>query len=405
MLDIFINVALLLTATGLAALSFFGKPWKDQNAPKKEVTSHGVLTIVLWCIALTLGITKEVRSKRTSDQQRRDTQKATSETDTAQKKLIEQEHHFEINQLREQLQLQVAESKADKAKAVLDEMRTKVGKVQQDLSSGNDEATRQNTASLITSLAGSDQKVREVIVDLPFTNQVQRSSTFMGALLPGFSRDVCKQYAGIMIATSLTSASTYLDYLSSKDTSPLHQFPEQDPGTVAQLYSVGGKGSSRNEIENLNTGLQQSSWNGNLIEEELRLPAGRQSAAAIVSSLTSGTVTPLLLRSQWPAEILYSQYATTLSPHANLQSFAMPAECSSQIRKHFSAGFDKAALTLVLDQKQNEMIVFPLKVTQPHILPNGDWVVSFQVNGSLRIGAAPLIESRFLGESISPGTP
>jgi Skp family chaperone for outer membrane proteins len=388
-MDVLINVVLLLTATALAVTSFFGKAW-DEDKPngKKRITVHGVVSVGLWLLALGFGITKEVRTKASDIAHRLEEQKS-------RKDLTDAQERFDKAQAAGQLETRRAELEAAKANGALEELRKQMGQVQHNLNISSDNAARQSAASLITALANSDQKVTRINLDLPFTRYATKSATLADEFLPSFKRKECRDFSGVGIYLKLDVDRFYQYHFALANTSTEYSVPKGAPSIAAKLFKIPSKGDDHDELEEFNSEIGQSSWNGNIYHSEEKVLRVHQSAAVFISDLTSKDAEPLVLESEWPlpSNALVDDIHKINQLYANSSVRNLPPGCSAQIGEYFGAAFDKAALTLVLDQKQSQVIIFHLKRGAPYRFHDGNWGLPFTVSGPPIILAEPVLDS------------
>jgi hypothetical protein len=403
----FLNIALLVIGTMATLAAFGGKTWRDgPESILERITVRGWVSLMCLVLAFAIGTIKEIRTER---------EDAISEATAARDKA-------EAGRKQAEQSLQLAESNARLALASksledlrkidqitldrLSDTKTTLDEVRKNLSSTRDDLTQQSAANQVTSLANAGQDVKEILVLLPLTAKARASTKFREALLPSFDLSTCRDLTGVefRFATDLASAER-IAHAADDEADEHDDF--KAPVQKADFLIASNSGNAvAAAVKSANQSAGQRSSNGYLYMAQINTQQHGVSGARMYAALTKPDAKPFAISMSWPTifktrqaytnalrnypEILKSTSGEPL-PSENIelkiaQEHLYPAACSSQVQRYFQTAFDRATLTLVLDQKQNEVITFQLQALPPQLI-DGRWYVQFRVAGSPQLTA------------------
>ncbi len=139
---------------------------------------------------------------------------------------------------------------------------------------------------MITALANSDQKIKEIDFELPFTTHALRYTTLADIFLPRFKNPNCNVNVGSSVVLKIGAMSYTFQF--GKGNSATELFPKENPtvaATVAELSQ--GDDDNFNDMEAFNLFLHQSSWNGFVFHGEAKPSGTNRSASTVITELNS----------------------------------------------------------------------------------------------------------------------
>jgi len=404
----FFNIVLLVIGTMATLAAFGGLTCRDGPEPILErITVRGWISLMCLVLALAVGAIKEIRTQR---------EDAISEATAAREKA-----EAGRKQAEQSLQLAESNSRLTLANKSLEDLR-KIDQITQDslsdtratlddvrknLSSTREDLTQQSAANQVTSLANAGQDVKEMMILLPLTAKARASTKFREAFLPSFDLNACRDLTGIEFQFSTDAANSERIAHAADDEANEHDdFKEPIQKADFLVGSSNPVQGVTEAIKSANQSAGQRSSNGYIYTALINTQHHSISAARLYAALTKPEAEPFAISMSWPTlfktrqaydnalkhypDILENVSGAPL-PNENIelkiaQQHPYPAACSSQVQRYFQTAFDKAILTLILEQKQNEVITFKLQALPPRLM-DGRWYVLFQVAGSPQLTA------------------
>ena len=386
-MNLFINVVLIVTGIGLTALGFFGKAWNDSKGHRrKSISWHGWASIALFFVAVAFGAWKERRAEVSDAKNAQRADESRKEAVQAQDRLIAAQQQFGHRLTEAQLDVQAARVDEAEAKGALNQLLAQMGHVQHNLDQVTSNAQRQSDASLITAFANSDQQVRQVTIEIPLTAKARVSTSVADSLLPAFTDRKCVELTGVKVTMgTIKNGDPYSFVYPPSHTLASTRYPQDKPEYASRIDDE-SHSDDKQYITSYMKMIDQSSWNGLLYHAELKLNGADTSAAAFYGALITAGSEPFSISAEFPMTPLVGD--SMPMDYKDPWQLKLPSECSGRIRDYFTTAFDHAALTVVLNQKQREVIIFPLKRVVPEPIGGGrGWVVRFRVSGPPFIGA------------------
>jgi hypothetical protein len=404
----FLNIVLLVIGTMATLAAFGGETCREGSEPILErITARGWISLMCLVLALAIGTIKEIRTER---------EDAISEATEAREKA-----EAGRKQAEQSLQLAESNSRLTLANKSLEDLRkidqitqdrlsdtkTTLDEVRNNLSSTREDLTQQSAANQVTSLADAGQDVKEMMILLPLTAKARASTKFREAFLPSFDIDACRDLTGIEFEFS-TDASHSERIAHGADDEANEQDDFADPIQKAD-FLVGSSNPVQgvtDAIKSANQSAGQRSSNGYIYTALINTQNHSISAARLYAALTKPGAAPFSISVLWPTIFRTRQaYQNALKSYPDIlqnpsgaplpdKNIALdiahqhpyPAGCSNQVQRYFRMAFDKAILTLILEQKQNEVLTFKLQALPPRLIDNR-WYVLFQVAGSPQLTA------------------
>ena len=404
----FLNIVLLIIGTMATLAAFCGLTCRDGPEPVLErVTARGWISLLCLVLALAVGTIKELITQR---------EEAISEATEAREKA-----EAGRKQAEQSLQLAESNSRLTLANKSLEDLRTidqitqdrlrdtktTLDEVRMNLSSTREDLTQQSAANQVTSLANAGQDVKEMMILLPLTAKAHASTKYREAFLPSFDLDACRDLTGIEFQFSTDAANSERIAHGADDEANEHDDFEQPIQKTDFLVGSSSPVQGLTEaIKSANQSAGQRSSNGFIYTALINTQHHSISAARLYAALTKPGAAPFSISMSWPTlfrtrlsyENALKNYPDLLKnasgaplPNRNIEldiarQHPYPAACSSQVQRYFQTAFDKAILTLILDQKQNEVITFRLQALPPRLI-DGRWYVLFRVAGSPQLTA------------------
>ena len=402
-INVFLNVALLVIGTMATLAAFGGETWRDGSEPILErVTTRGWISLMCLVLALAIGTIKEVRTGQEDA-----IKDALAAKDKAEADRKQAEQSLQLAESNSRLVL--ANKSLEDLRKIdqltqdrLSDTRTTLDEVRQNLSSTRADLTQQSAANQVTSLANAGQNIKEMVLLLPLTSKARTSTKFREAFLPSFNLSACRDLTGIEFRFATDESNIEEIVHAADDEANEH---DDFKASVQKVdFLVGSSNPVKgvaDAIKSANLTAGQGSSNGYLYDAVINTQLHSVSAARLYAALTKPGAQPFSISMSWPTvfktrqaydnavknypEILKNASGEPL-PDENIElniagQHPYPATCSSQVERYFQVAFDKAILELILDQKQNEVIVFKLQALPPK-LGNGKWYVAFQVTSS-----------------------
>jgi hypothetical protein len=289
----------------------------------------------------------------------------------------------------------------------LSDTKTTLDEVRKNLSSTREELTQQSAANQVTSLANAGQDVKEMMILLPLTAKARASTKFREAFLPSFDLKACRDLTGIEFQFSTDIAnSERIAHGADDEANEQDDFEEPIQKADFLVGSLNPVQGVTEAIKSANQSAGQRSSNGYIYTALINTQHHSISAARLYAALTKPGAEPFSFSMSWPTifktrqayENAQKNYPDILKnassgplPSKNIEldiarQHPYPASCAIQVQRYFQTAFDKAILTLILDQKQNEVITFRLQALPPRLI-DGRWYVLFQVAGSPQLTA------------------
>lgn len=386
----FINVVLLVTSTVLPIVTIFGDNWKKLPGKRRKLTPHGYATFALMAVALAAGIAKVVDTRISDKKHEDETASARTEAHAAYAQIEASAKKADQKLDEQKAQLIRTQFALARANGGLDETHKEIGRLHTDLNGARDDAKRQSNAAMITALANSDQQVKEIDFDLPFTRLARRPSTLADAFLPPFRNSACAGTISVDVVITIGSERYQLQFKEGDSESK--NFPFLVPARVADVAVIPQSDyTGYSNLEAFTASLSQRSWNGALFHSEVSPAGTARSASNVLSVLNDTQKAPVLISSNYTDWALHADLAKNLPLHK---------ACVSELLSYIEKATDRGALILRLDQKQGEMIVVPLKRGKPSdVGPFGDRGFYFGVAGAPAVVAFPMGSVLFPGET------
>lgn len=275
-----------------------------------------------------------------------------------------------------------------------------MGHLQGNLDTATDDASHQSLASLITALANTDQKIKEIMFLLPFPELSPQSTKIQEMFLPRFNRSDCQKLTGLTLSMDGAFDGTYqYTFASYSLTGEDYRVPKVDPVFVEKIFDYRHSNTDKEELKFINSMMQQASSNGFLLQAELRVSKDDDSPASLVSYLTFPYARPISINTEWGSAPSYigpdevSKQAALETEYKMVRTKPVPPACSSLIGRQLSIAAQRAGLGIIFGQNNVEMILYPLKALPPHKTKNGNWSLEFAVDGSPRVFARATLDS------------
>jgi len=390
----FLNLALLVIGTMATLAAFGGKTWRDgPERVLERVTARGWISLMCLVLAFAIGTIKEVMSQREAAISAASAarEKAEAGRKRAEQSLQLAESNSQLELARKSLEDlrkidQITQDRLSDTKATLDDVRKNLASTRADL-------TQQSAANVVTSLANAGQDIKEMLLYMPLTAKARTSGKF-DALLPSFDVSACRDLTGTELRISIDSFRYERIVHEAGDQGEEHDYFKESIQKADFIVPLTQQ--TANPILHL---ADQKSSNAYVYAVAINTLHHSVSAAQLYAALTKPRSQPFLISMSWPTlfktrqaydkalktypDILNSASSGPL-PNENIEPHIprpYPVACSSQVQQYFQAAFDKAALILILDQKENETIIFKLKALPP-IMVDGRWSVSFIVSST-----------------------
>jgi hypothetical protein len=414
-MTIFLNLALLIIGTAATLAAFGGKTWREGKEPILErITPRGWVSLMCLVLALALGVIKEIRSEAEDSKKEQDAHLAKLEADKKQAELAAQ---FTDSQL----QLKLANKGVDNlilnakdAQERLKETKATLNDVRGNLKSTGEDLSRESTASLITSLASSDRKVRDIWLYIPLAPKANLSLSFREALLPAFNSPKCRDLVDVQVALMTSSDHIERIYYEPGDNDSEHQYLTDSLPKIDTMLPIGVvEAEVANGFENV---IDKRLTNGVVYTAVYHTLNHSISAAQLYAGFAGSKANPVLIAATWPRTFKTKEaYLSALKIYPDIlkadsgevipeshidlrqkREYRFPASCAKQIDSYFREAFKRAVIVVILDGKQNQTILFRLKGTVDRIAPD-EIVVSFVPASLPEFNAAN--DSKFTKES------
>jgi hypothetical protein len=359
---ILIDLALLLIGAVGTLAAFGGKTWTEGSDPVvQRVTPRGWVSLVCLVLAVVFGITKSVVAKLDQDRKdavtsaEKDKAKADAEADKASL-------NGQLLQARTQAELADEELKQlqksdDSALTQLGEQKTTLSDVRVRLKSTKDDLSRETRANMLLGFANEGRIVKDVKVFLPLAERSAQVKSINEAFLPRFDVESCKEHTQVDVSVAFTGTSFADLRYEPSDEHLSHKYYLEHPPRADLLQTF----DRNNDLIRITEDREDTPFNQGHDKEyrstrygyNLQIRSIKQNAAAAqMYRLFANSVSrSLTIYAQWPETTeLY------------------PKRCEDTIRKYFEVAFSKALLIIVLDDKQNETLVFRMKALPPEFL-------------------------------------
>src|SRR5579863_4229380 len=390
----FLNLALLIIGATATLSAFGGSTWREGNDPLlQRINRRGWLSLSCLLLALAIGIKKEIRTEEQDTQTRAlsDQQQQKLSKELGDSRLRLDRAYDALSNLH--LQLNDSQERLNEQKKSMNDLRQSVTSAREDLSG-------QRNANLITAMASSDQRVKDVTFFLPLTSAARTAEDAIETLLPKFNVESCRDLTGLEVLVLTQDSNVQRFTYRAGDKSKEHNNPEQSFPNADMVEHQETSGDI--ELFNaVNAILGQKSWNKYVYMAEVYTLHHLDSAATLYAALSAPDSHPVAIRVQWPTsfatkddyEKAIEKYPSSIKPIAPesipltdvepqpLRDNSYPAACAKQVKRYFETAFDKAMLIITLNQPQNESIAFKLKALTPR-LDHGVWEVEFATFGS-----------------------
>ena len=419
----FVGIALLIVGTTATLAAFGGKTWIEGPEPVLErVTIRGWVSIACLAAALVLGISKQVGDNREKD--------AAAKAAMQERAEAEREHAKELQaaaatEKKLQDQLAIALLQLEHVKALNEAHVSHLADLQDSLKGTRRELSEQTAAGMANVLAQTDQQISRIILALPLTARAHKpgnDKAIRAALLPVFREKSCYDLSslGIHLADTPDQPSFFAAFHFAGDESEAQSWFKgrmfvadrlmddevvDDPDDVVDLPDA--------QVDRINTSIGQQSSNGAMYLLEMRPAKIRLSAAKFYAEMTRPGIIPMRIELRWPPRFKNVQEFTALRDRypsllgmmgaewmqADAEDFLVgkdrgwhpPYPCGSQVLDYFRTAFEKATLTVVLEQSQREAIIFHLRATKPKHTSEGG--ISERFTLEFAIESAPSIRA------------
>ncbi len=394
-MTVFLNLALLIIGTTATLCAFGGRTWHDGPEPILErITSRGWISITCLVLAFALGAAKEVHTEHEDEKKK-------TEADRKQAELTTQ---LAAAKAREDLANQRLDDlqKIDKlTQERLDETKVTLNDVRGNLKTTRDDLSQQSAASLVTSLANSNQNIRDILFFLPLTAQAHPSTKFREALLPSFAEIPCQNLTGLSVGI-LTQAFHYEHIIYEPgDVADEHEYFKETIPKADALWEY-KMPEDMEDLRGLKTLADQTSSNRYAYFAAIHTRHSSISAAQLYAMIMKPSSDVAYISIAWPTPFKTNSFDQAAKSYPDIlgdidiskfdltedgvqvdiaKQHPYPASCLKLVQRYFSTAFRKAVLVLVIDQKQNETIVIKLKARPPE-LHHGLWEVTFGVDST-----------------------
>ena len=375
-MTIFLNVALLIIGAASTMAAFGGKTWRDGPEPILErITARGWISLMCLVLAVTLGVTKEVRSqiadtlaRSNSDKEKAAAQARAREAQLQMKLANAGVDNLKLSARGAQEKLELTESKLEATEGTLNEVRS-------NLTSTRDVLQQENNLGLLSVLSTAKLRVSDVTFVIPFTRKGNSSGSFYNSLMPARFPSVCQAETKVLVILS-TIGSDDFEFLQYEpdDIESQHDYSygshdefskgsQINQPTADALLS--GEDSS-DQVKYVVKAIGQASSNSGAYVADIHFGQEGPSASGLIKSLQGQDGRPITIISK--------------NEHASSK------RCSPMVNKYFAAAFDKAYLRITLNNAEHLTMYYSLKAL-PQFNDKGDWGLPFAIDSKPAVSA------------------
>jgi hypothetical protein len=375
-MTIFLNITLLIIGAASTISAFGGKTWREGPEPILErITSRGWISLFCLILAVSLGVTKEIRSQIADTLAKSNSEKeqAAAKAQARESELQMQLANAGVENLKlsakgAQDKLELTESKLEATEETLNEVRS-------NLTSTRDNLQQENNLGLLSVLATAKLGVSDITFVIPFTSKGNSSSLFYEALMPADFPDVCQEETTVLVILSTINSDEFefLQY-EPDDIETQHDYTFLNPSEISKGTEVNEPTADamlsgadyKDQIKYVVRAIEQTSSNSAAFVADIHYGQDGPSASGLIKSLQGRNGRPITIVSR--------------NDHASNK------RCSQLVNKYFAAAFDKAYMRLTLNNAEHLTMFYSLKAL-PQFNDNGNWGLPFAIDSKPGVSA------------------
>jgi hypothetical protein len=375
-MTIFLNIALLVIGAASTMSAFGGKTWREGPEPiLQRITTRGWISLLCLILAVSLGVTKEIRSQisatlaKTNSEKEQAAAKAQARESELQMKLANAGvENLKLSAKGAQDKLELTESKLEATEETLNEVRSNLTSTREDLQ-------QENNLGLLSVLATAKLGVSDVTFVIPFTSKGNSSLAFYRALMPSNFPDVCQEQVKVIVILSTTDSDEFefLQY-EPDDIESQHDYTLLDPSEISKGTEVNEPTADvllsgadyEDQVKYVVRAIGQTSSNRAAFVADIHFGQNGPSASGLIKSLQGQDGRPITIvsKSDQPPD----------------------RRCSNLVNKYFAAAFDKAYMRLTLNNPEHLTMFYSLKAL-PQFNDKGNWGLPFAIDSKPAVSA------------------
>ena len=375
-MTIFLNVALLIIGAASTMAAFGGKTWRDGTEPILErITARGWISLMCLVLAVTLGVTKEVRSqmadtlaRSNSDKEKAAAQARARESQLEMKLANAGVDNLKLSAKGAQDKLELTESRLEATQGTLNEVRS-------NLTSTRDVLQQENNLGLLSVLSTAKLSVSDVTFVIPFTRMGNSSGSFYTSLMPPRFPSVCQRETEVLVILSTVGSDDFefLQY-DLDDTESQHDYTYRSSARTSKGSEINQPTAdallsgedSTDQVKYVVKAIGQASSNSVAYVADIHFGQNGPSASGLIKSLQGQDGRPITIVSK------------NEHPSSKL--------CSALVNRYFAAAFDKAYMRLTLNNAEHLTMYYSLKAL-PQFNDKGNWSLPFAIDSRPAVSA------------------
>ena len=375
-MTIFLNIALLIIGAASTMAAFGGRTWREGPEPILErITSRGWISLFCLILAVSLGVTKEIRSQiastlaKSKSEKEQAAAKAQARESELQMKLANAGvENLKLSAKGAQDKLQLTESRLEATEETLNEVRN-------NLSTTRDDLQQENNLGLLSVLATAKLGVSDITFVIPFTSKGTSAQVFYNALMPGHFPNICQEQTKVMVILS-TIGSDNFEFLQYEpdDSENQHDYTLLSPSEISKGTEVNEPTADvmlsgpdyEDQVKYVVKAIGQPSSNLAAYVADIHFGIDGPSASGLIKALQGQDGRPITIVSK--------------------NDRPSNKQCSPLVNKYFAAAFDKAYMRLTLNNAEHLTMFYSLKAL-PQFNDKGNWGLPFAIDSKPAVSA------------------
>jgi hypothetical protein len=375
----FLDILLLMVGAASTMAAFGGKTWRDGPEPILErITARGWISLFCLFLAVSLGVTKEVRSQAADKLAKSNSEKEHAAASARAREAALQLKLANAGVENLKLSAQGAQDKLELTESRLEATEMTLNEVRSNLTLTRDELQQENNLGLLSVLATAKLGVSDITFVIPLTRRGNASGIFYNALMPRKFPSICVAHTTVALVLGAPGDDSgqgfeWLQY-DPDDIENQHDYTSLFPDEISKGTELIGPSADallagedyEDQVKYVVKAIGQASSNQTALVADIHFGQNGPSASGLIKALQRQNGRPITIISR--------------NEHASRK------QCSPLVKQYFASAFDKAYMRLTLNNPEHLTMFYSLKaITQFN--DNGNWGLPFAIDSKPAVSA------------------